>query len=60
MRKVLALAGLGLALVSFGCAGGGMATKESKPITKETVVKCPKCGAEFQVGQGLSVEEKKP
>lgn len=59
MRKVLALASLGLALFAFGCAGGNATTKSGKPITKETVVKCPKCGAEFTVGEGLKYEEMK-
>jgi predicted nucleic acid-binding Zn ribbon protein len=35
-----------------------MPAKGGKPLTKETVVKCPKCGAEFQVGEGLKPEEK--
>ena len=55
----MALASLGLALFAFGCAGGNATTKSGKPITKETVVKCPKCGAEFTVGEGLKYEEMK-
>lgn len=47
MRKLLALATLGLALAAFGCAG--TQTKEKDAITKDTVIMCPKCGVEFPV-----------
>lgn len=50
MRKAIALSTLLLALFAFGCAG--MQSKE-EPITKSTMIKCPKCGAEFTVGEGL-------
>jgi hypothetical protein len=53
MRKLAVLAALGLALVAFGCAGSQMKTKDGKPVTKETQVKCPKCGATFTLDEGL-------
>jgi len=56
MKKLLALSVLGLALATFGCAG--TQTADSKGITKETKIKCPKCGAEFTVGEGLTEAEK--
>ena len=37
-----------LAVFSFGCAG----------ISKDAKVKCPKCGAVFQVDEGVSALEK--
>jgi hypothetical protein len=55
MRKLIALAVVGLALGAFGCAG--MQSKDQM-ITKETKIKCPKCGAEFTVQEGLSAMEK--
>ena len=55
MRKLLALAVVGLALAAFGCAG--MQSKDNM-VTKETKIKCPKCGVEFSVGEGLSAMEK--
>lgn len=58
MKKLLALSVLGLALATFGCAG--TQTTESKPITEGTKIKCPKCGAEFTVGEGLKAVEKAP
>jgi hypothetical protein len=57
MKKVLAMMTLTLALFAFGCATTG--TKGEEPqITKETKIKCPKCGVEFSVGEGLSAMEK--
>ena len=56
MSKAIAVASLGLALFTFGCAGGDKVTKSENTITKERVVHCPKCGAEFTVGAGLSYE----
>ena len=55
MRKLLALAVVGVALASFGCAG--MQSKEGA-VSKETKIKCPKCGVEFTVGEGLDAMEK--
>jgi hypothetical protein len=40
-----------LALFTLGC--GGMASKETK-------VKCPKCGAVFTIDEGLKALEKQP
>jgi len=54
MRKLLALAVVGVALASFGCAG--MQSKGA--VSKETKIKCPKCGVEFSVGEGLDAMEK--
>lgn len=50
MKRLAILAVLGLSLVGFGCAG------MQKPISKDTVVKCPKCGAEFTISEGLGPE----
>ncbi len=58
MKKLLALSVLGLALATFGCAG--MQTADSKAISKDTKIKCPKCGVEFTVGEGLTAQEKTP
>lgn len=55
MKKFITLAILGLALAAFGCSG--LQTKEGKPVTKETKIKCPKCGAEFTIGEGLNAAE---
>jgi hypothetical protein len=38
-----------LAVFSFGCAG----------IAKDTKIKCPKCGAVFEVDEGLAEIQKK-
>ena len=56
MRKLLALAVVGLALATFGCAG---AQSKEGGVTKATKIKCPKCGVEFNVEEGLSAMEKK-
>jgi len=55
MRKLLALAVVGLALAAFGCAG--MQSKDNM-VSKGTKIKCPKCGVEFSVGEGLDAMEK--
>jgi hypothetical protein len=46
---VLALAFL--ATFSLGCAGY---------VSKETKVKCPKCGAVFTIDEGIKALEKQP
>ena len=51
MKKILALAVLGLALVTFGCAG--TQTRGEQTITTDTKVQCPNCGVEFTVKEGL-------
>ncbi len=51
MKKFLTLALLGLSLAAFGCAG--TQSKDDQVITKDTMVKCPKCGAEFKVREHL-------
>jgi len=56
MRNLIALAVLGLALATFGCAGPQ--ARADKPISKKTMIKCPRCGVEFPVGEGLSEMEK--
>ncbi len=48
MKRFLTLAVVGLSLAAFGCAG--TQAKEDKPVTADTMVKCPKCGAEFKLG----------
>lgn len=53
MRKLAVLAAFGLALLAFGCAGSQMKTASGQPVTKETMVKCPKCGATFTIEKGL-------
>lgn len=49
MISVLAVAVL--AAFTFGCAGY---------VSKETKVKCPKCGAVFTVDEGIKALEKQP
>ncbi|GAB4255843.1 MAG: hypothetical protein Kow0092_01320 [Deferrisomatales bacterium] len=56
MKRLLTAATLGLALMAFGCAGG-MRMGGEPPVTKQTKVKCPKCGVEFSVGEGLKAYE---
>jgi hypothetical protein len=51
MRKLTVLAAFGLALIAFGCAG--QVKHEGQPVTKETKIKCPKCGATFTLEDGL-------
>ena len=51
MKKLLSLVVLGLSLAAFGCAG--TQAKGDQAITKDTTVKCPKCGVEFKVREGL-------
>jgi hypothetical protein len=51
MKRLLTVAVLGLSLVAFGCAG--TQAKGDEAITKDTTVRCPKCGATFKVGEGL-------
>jgi len=58
MKKLLALAVLGVALAGFGCAG--TQTMEGQALTKGTKIKCPKCGVEFTVGEGLKAIDKTP
>ncbi len=50
MRKAIALSTLLLALFAFGCAG---MQHGDEAVSKKTMIKCPKCGAEFTVGEGL-------
>ena len=38
-----------LAVFSFGCAG----------VSKDTKIKCPKCGAVFTIDEGLAEMQKK-
>jgi hypothetical protein len=38
-----------LAVFSFGCAG----------VSKDTKIKCPKCGAVFTIDEGLAEVQKK-
>ena len=52
MHRVLAASVLALALVTFGCAG-----MQSKEVSKETKIKCPKCGYPFDVGEGMRTME---
>ena len=53
MKKLmsLVLAVAELAAFTFGCAG---------MTSKETKVKCPKCGAVFTVDEGIKALEKQP
>jgi len=51
MRKLITLAMLALALATFGCAS--QMSDRGQPVTKETKVKCPKCGATFTIDEGL-------
>ena len=55
MRKLVVLVAIGLALAALGCAGSEIKTKSEEPVTSETKVKCPKCGAEFSVGEGMKM-----
>ncbi len=48
MKRFLALVVVGLSLAAFGCAG--TQAKGDKAVTEDTMVKCPKCGAEFKLG----------
>ena len=50
MRKLLGIlmALVALAVFSFGCAG----------VSKESKIKCPKCGAVFTIDEGLNAMEK--
>ena len=51
MRKLVSMI-LALALVavfSFGCAG----------VSKDTKIKCPKCGAVFTIDEGMDEIQKK-
>ncbi|GAB4274197.1 MAG: hypothetical protein Kow0092_29590 [Deferrisomatales bacterium] len=57
MRKLVAMATLVLALAAVGCAGTQTAG-QPQGVTKQTVVKCPACGVEFTVGEGLKAYEK--
>ena len=53
MKKLisLVLALAFLATFSLGCAGY---------VSKETKVKCPKCGAVFTIDEGIKALEKQP
>ena len=55
MRKFLVVSVLALAVAALGCAA--TQTREAKPITKGTKIKCPKCGVVFTVGEGLEAYE---
>jgi len=50
MRKVFAVSVLALTLTTLGCAG---TQPREEPITKETKIRCPKCGYPFEVGEGM-------
>jgi hypothetical protein len=52
MRKLTTLAVLALALAAFGCASQQM-TYKGQPVTAETKLTCPKCGASFTIDEGL-------
>ena len=52
MRKLFAAAVVALALVSLGCAG-----MQSKEVSKDAKLKCPKCGYPFSVEEGLRAME---
>lgn len=52
MRQLMRFAAVGFVLLAFGCAG--MQTSgPGQAITKDTKIKCPKCGVEFSVGEGM-------
>ncbi|GAB4258909.1 MAG: hypothetical protein Kow0092_06770 [Deferrisomatales bacterium] len=54
MKKAIAPLVLALALFTFGCAAGTAQQKEPQ-ITGKTKVRCPKCGVEFRVEEGMSM-----
>lgn len=51
MRRIVALLSAGMFLVVLGCAAGQ--PKGDAGVTKDTKVRCPKCGVEFKVGEGM-------
>ncbi len=56
MKRIAILSAALFALAAVGCAGPQ--AKGGQTITKETHIKCPKCGVEFTVGEGLKAMEK--
>ena len=48
MSRLLTTAVLGMMLVAVGCAG-----TQKQAVSKDSVVRCPKCGTEFPVKKGL-------
>ncbi|GAB4252257.1 hypothetical protein [Deferrisoma sp.] len=56
MKRIAILSAALFALAAVGCAGPQ--ARGEKPITKQTHIKCPKCGVEFTVGEGLNALEK--
>jgi len=48
MRRYLAVAVLAIGLTALGCAG-----RQKQEIGKDTMIKCPKCGVEFTVEEGM-------
>ena len=46
MRKYLTAIVLVLALMGLGCTG-------AQKVSKDTTIKCPKCGVEFPAGEGM-------
>jgi len=51
MRRITALVSVGLMLFVLGCAAGQ--PKGDAGVSKDTKVRCPKCGVEFKVGEGM-------
>ena len=59
MRTWMVITTLALGVALGGCAATGAGRADGQPrITRDTPIRCPACGVEFPVGQGLDAYEK--
>ncbi|MHB8764298.1 MAG: hypothetical protein ACYDA8_08190 [Deferrisomatales bacterium] len=58
MKRWSTVAVIGLTLAALGCAGGPLATHKEDGLTRGTKIKCPHCGVDLTIGQGLDAIEK--
>ena len=52
MRKLMLTLAVGLILAFIGCATG-QKSGDGQGISKDTKVRCPKCGVEFRIKEGM-------
>ncbi len=59
MRTWMVIATLALGVALGGCAATQAGRSDSDArITRDTPIRCPACGVEFRVGEGLDAYEK--
>ncbi len=59
MRTLMVVATLALGVALAGCAATQAGRSEGETrITRDTPIRCPACGVEFRVGEGLDAYDK--